>query len=226
MLGTARADDDRRHARVGEQPREGERRRVAAALERHEAVEDPVVERCSYGSGRSVIRDPAGAGSPRRYLPVSQPPASGLNGVKPRPCSAQSGSTSRSASRSSSEYEFCTQSKRPSRQRFAQTAAPSTLLSAVGRDLALRTQLVERRSGLGDRHVGIPVVGEEQVDALDAEPLQARLELPLHARGREAVVGALVHRVERLRREDDLVADAAPFERSQSPMDVSLRPPP
>src|SRR6516165_2737544 len=30
-----------------------------------------------YGSGRWVIRDPAGYGSPRRYLPVSQPPASG-----------------------------------------------------------------------------------------------------------------------------------------------------
>ena len=32
-----------------------------------------------YGSGRWVIREPAGNGSPRRYLPVSQPPASGLN---------------------------------------------------------------------------------------------------------------------------------------------------
>ncbi len=33
----------------------------------------------AYGSGRWVIREPAGNGSPRRYLPVSQPPASGLN---------------------------------------------------------------------------------------------------------------------------------------------------
>ena len=38
-----------------------------------------------YGPGRSVIREPGGRGSPRRYLPVSQPPASGPNGVKPRP---------------------------------------------------------------------------------------------------------------------------------------------
>ena len=34
-----------------------------------------------YGSGRSVMRDPAGGSSPRRYFPVSQPPASGLYGV-------------------------------------------------------------------------------------------------------------------------------------------------
>ena len=56
-----------------------------------------------------VMRDPAGGASPRRYLPVSQPPASGLNGVKPSPRSAQSGRTSRSAPRSSSEYSFWTQ---------------------------------------------------------------------------------------------------------------------
>ena len=37
------------------------------------------VSRWRYGSGRMAIREPAGASSPRRYFPVSQPPASGLN---------------------------------------------------------------------------------------------------------------------------------------------------
>ena len=56
-----------------------------------------------------VIRDPAGYDSPRRYLPVSQPPASGLNGVKPRPSRSQISMTS-SAPRSSRLYSFCTHS--------------------------------------------------------------------------------------------------------------------
>src|SRR6478672_4519765 len=64
----------------------------------------------SLPSGRSVMRDPAGNGSPRRYLPVSQPPASGLNGVYPRPCSWHSGKTVSRSPRSSSEYPFCTHS--------------------------------------------------------------------------------------------------------------------
>lgn len=53
----------------------------------HACIADPDAEnvaslrRCSYGPGRIDIREPLGAGSPRLYLPVSQPPASGLNGV-------------------------------------------------------------------------------------------------------------------------------------------------
>jgi len=74
------------------------------------------------------MREPGGASSPRRYLPVSQPPASGLNGVNPRPSSAQSGSTSFSDSLSRSEYEFCTQPKEPA-ARASRSFAPSTLLS-------------------------------------------------------------------------------------------------
>ena len=55
-------------------------------------------------------------------------------------------------------------------------------------------------------HVRVPGVREEQRHALDAEAAEARLELAADARRREPVVRALVHRVERLRREDDLVA--------------------
>ena len=46
---------------------------------------------------------------------------------------------------------------------------------------------------------------EEEIDALDAEASEAALDLPLHARRRQAVVGAGIHRGERLRREDDAV---------------------
>ena len=58
------------------------------------------------------MREPSGASSSRRYLPVSQPPVSGENGEKPSPRSAHSGSTSASAERSSRLYDDCTHSKR------------------------------------------------------------------------------------------------------------------
>src|SRR5438874_1462675 len=46
-------------------------------------------------------RDPAGGGSPRRYLPVSSPLASGKKGMNATPSSAQRGRTSASGARSS-----------------------------------------------------------------------------------------------------------------------------
>ena len=61
-----------------------------------------------YGSGRNVIREPSANGMSRVYLPVSQPPASGLNASNAMPCSTHNGITSRSASRTSSEYSFWT----------------------------------------------------------------------------------------------------------------------
>ncbi len=51
-------------------------------------------------------------------------------------------------------------------------------------------------------------MGEIQRDALDAEALEARVELPMDAAPSEAVVIALVHGVERLRRDHDAIADS------------------
>ena len=53
------------------------RRRAPSASSRSRSSPSKTASstRRSYGSGRSVIREPAGNGSPRRYLPVSQPPA-------------------------------------------------------------------------------------------------------------------------------------------------------
>ena len=56
------------------------------------------------------------------------------------------------------------------------------------------------------RDVGVELVREVEIDALDAEPPQARLDLSLDPRATEAVVGARFHRVERLRLDGDRVA--------------------
>ena len=74
-------------AGTGEHPREGERGEVDAsrfglARRAARARRRPRPRRTrSYGPGRCVMREPAGNASPRRYLPVSQPPASGPNGT-------------------------------------------------------------------------------------------------------------------------------------------------
>ena len=49
------------------------------------------------------MREPSEYAAPRAYLPVSQPQASGLNAWNSMPCFVQSGSTSSSASRTSSD---------------------------------------------------------------------------------------------------------------------------
>src|SRR6185437_8030326 len=80
-------------------------RAVAASASRSSPACTGSLSRCRYGSGRIVIREPGGGSWPRRYFPVSHPPASGLNAWYSIPCSSHSGSTSWSSPRSSSEYE-------------------------------------------------------------------------------------------------------------------------
>ena len=53
-------------------------RPAAMASSRPSASKVRSVTNSWYGSGRWVIREPAGYAAPRWYLPVSQPPASGL----------------------------------------------------------------------------------------------------------------------------------------------------
>jgi hypothetical protein len=76
---------------------------------------------CAYAAKRSIrsksalssrcvwmlSREPSGAGSPRRYLPVSSPYASGKYGSSPTPTCSHAGTRSSSAERSYSEYLFC-----------------------------------------------------------------------------------------------------------------------
>ena len=81
MVRAARAEHDRGHVRVGEQPGEGEcgRRRPALAWPsaRTPRARRRLVRsccRCRYGSGRRVMREPAGGSSPRPVL-AGQPAA-------------------------------------------------------------------------------------------------------------------------------------------------------
>ena len=66
---------------------------------------------------------------------------------------------------------------------------------------------------------------EVEVDRVDAESFEARRELALDPLGREAAVGALAHRVEGLRRQDDPVAHLRPL-RAEPVAEVRLAAPP
>ena len=66
---------------------------------------------CSNGSVCLASRVPAGAASPRRYLPVSRPRASGKYGSSDWPVCAKAGTSSASMDRLSQEYSFCAETK-------------------------------------------------------------------------------------------------------------------
>ena len=127
-------------------------RSAAAASNASSASNVRSVSSSEYGSGRRVIREPAGYASPRRYLPVSQPPASGLNGVNPSPSRSQIGSTSvlgaalragctRSAPTRSGRGRAARSSRAPPR-----AAAPSRLLAPIARIFPERTSSSSARS--------------------------------------------------------------------------------
>ena len=78
-------------------------------------------------------REPSAA-SPGRYLPVRKPDASGKYGTNPTPSSRQAGSRSRSASRASREYSFCTAA-------ISAVAAASASASAVTFDTPIARTL-------------------------------------------------------------------------------------
>ena len=87
------------------------------------------------------------------------------------PSSRQTGSMSSSTSRSHSEYSDCSAA-------IGWTAAARRIVSGAGfgqadvADLALLDQLGHAADRLLDRHVGIDPVLVEEVDRVDAEPLQ------------------------------------------------------
>ena len=172
-----------------------------------------------------VIRDPAGASSPRRYLPVSQPPASGLNGVKPRPCSAQSGSTSRCGSRSSSEYEFCTQPKLPAAS-ASRSVAPSTLLTPYAPTLPSATSSSNAPAvsaiGTSGSHACVRYICTRSTPRrprLDSSWRFTRAGARPWSSPSSIGLNVFVERTISSR-------TSGPFVRSQSPIHVSLRPPP
>src|SRR5204863_7819838 len=92
-------------------------------------------------------------------------------------------------------------------ERFGELRAVD-VAQPVRADLPSGDELLEDAREFGDRHPRVPGVREVQVDALDPEPPQTSLDLPLHARRREALILALVHRVEGLGREAETVGTA------------------
>src|SRR5262249_5323777 len=75
-----------------------------------------------------------------------------------------------------------------------------------GADQAVLEQRGERRERLLDGRLRIGLVRQVEVDPIDTEPREARLDLPQHALTGEPEVGPVLHRVEGLRRDPRAVA--------------------
>ena len=137
----------------------GRRRRPApSATVSHGLERAPGVRRCPAAarcpSTPRAGRRPAAAG-PCRYLPESKPRASGLQTITPRPKVRAAGTSSRSASRSTSDHCSCTDSKRLQLarlglpERLGQPVAGVVRAAGVA-DLARADQVVERAQRLLD----------------------------------------------------------------------------
>ena len=106
--------------------------------------------------------------------------------MKPRPCSAHSGSTSASAWRSRSEYEFCTHAQRP--EGYRHLDAPATyrgldLLGTAAAERGVDTTTLALAWVLSHPQVTAVVVGPRRPEHL--EPARRALELPLTADERD-----------------------------------------
>src|SRR6476646_4448707 len=198
VLRAARAHDDR-DTTVAEQPRERQRGRVSSAFELLECVVHTVVPEVLIRAG--AHRHPRAL----RHLSVaavlSGQPAARERAERLEPDVHLRGEGKHVALDLTVEQRVrvldsadVPEAEYPPELRRVDVAEP------VGADLASRDELVEHADDFGHRHVGVPVVGEVEVDALDAEPPKARVDLPSHARRRQSVILALVHRVEGLRR--------------------------
>ena len=162
---------------------------------------------------RAASRVPAGAGSPRRYLPVSSPEASGKNGTKPSPSRSHVGSTSRSASRCEQAVVVLDR-REPGRSPVARDRVG--LLDLLGAEVrgadvaddAGADELVERLERLGDRRHAVGLVVPVVVDHVGAKPPQRRLDAPGGCSRATRAGPAVAHVHPELGREHDLVAPA------------------
>ena len=143
----------------------------------------------------------------RRYFPVSQPPMSGLWAWNQALFIRRAGSPARlrdqAASTSSGRHRrgrpqapLPAARRRRCRDRRRQFSRP--------RRARRRTPTVSAIGTSGSRRVR-----EVEVDALDTEPLEARVDLPPHPSRSETAILALGHRVERLGRDPEPVRTSA-----------------
>ena len=108
------------------------------------------------------------------------------------PSRSHVGSSSPSAPRSSSEYSFCTMTKRgPARRargpRASTTWRPSKFDEPTWRTVPFAHELVERAEGLRDRRDPVGPVVLVEVDPVGPQALQRRLHRPADVLPRAAV---------------------------------------
>ena len=215
LLRPAWADDDRGHVRVCQQPGErerGRRRRAACGLrlERLERVEHAVLLQVQVRLRPQGHARPGG----RLFaaLVLACEPTAGERAERRE--AEPFARTQLEHSLLGVAVEQRVRVLHPVRTPVAKSLLEPRhvdVAAAVGPDLPLGDERVERADRLGHRYRRIHRMDEIERDRLDAEPLEAALELAADPFTRQAVVGAVAHRVERLRRQDDPVAHVRPF---------------
>ncbi len=159
LLGRGRARDHRARPSAARRGRRSRRRAAAAPRSRANASSASIRSHVasSTSSPCAARRVPSGAGSPRRYFPVSSPLASGKYGQQPEPEPlARRDQVALRPRGRASEYSFCAETNRVEAARRGDLVR---LLDLRGREvraadvahLALADELVHRAERLLDR---------------------------------------------------------------------------
>ena len=183
-------------------------RSAASAASRSRPSKTRSATRCSYGSGRIVIREPSGKPAPRAYLPASQPPDERAVRHVVDPVLGAERQHRRLVLAVEQRVRVLDDRRPAVRERLLDPGRVVVAEPPRG-DRALGEQRLERADRLGERRVRVGVVREVQVDPLDAEALEAALDVAPDPVGREAAVGRVArHRVEDLRRDEQALGPA------------------
>ena len=171
------AHPDQRHLERASSPgprRRGRRRRRCGCCARR--------GRCRRTTRTSARRRASPLGVPERYFPVSTPRPSGDQGRTPSPSAAHAGSTSGSiAAVEQGVLHLVRGQRRPAGHGALPGRGLRRLPAGVVRDPDVRRpagrhRRVERRQRLLDGGLVGPDVHLPEVDVVDAEPLQRRVE--------------------------------------------------
>ena len=156
------------------------RPRAAAADSRASTVSRRSSVRLSL---RPERRDPSGAGSPRRYLPVSSPLSSGKKGTYPIPCSRQSGRTPFVVAAMHEAVAVLDRDDgHAGRERLLELRR-ADVREPEPASLALVDELLHRAERLGERRLAVGAVVVVEVDDVGAEPCERELDRPPEVRG-------------------------------------------
>ena len=132
-----------------------------------------------------AARESLGGVSPRRYLPVSTPWASGDQTICEIPLASHSGNTSASGACHSIEYCGCEETNRSGRRcRSPLESGRQPFAEAQVPGLALGDDLLQRLDRLFDRHVGVEAMALIEIDVVGLQPLQRGIDLLGYLRGR------------------------------------------